>query len=94
MDAAPSQSYAGLIQRTIRPNINFDPLSTPGNPTAIVEVRTGPNGSIISRRIIQSSGIATYDEAVMRAIDKTATLPRDVDGRVPSRIEIVFRPRD
>ena len=32
-----------------------------------------------------------YDEAVLRAIDKTEVLPRDVDGRVPSALLLVFR---
>jgi colicin import membrane protein len=29
---------------------------------------------------------------VLRAIDKTEVLPKDVDGRVPSTITIAFRP--
>ena len=32
--------------------------------------------------------------AVLRAIDKTEVLPRDVDGRVPSSMTIDFRPYD
>ncbi|HRP27833.1 MAG TPA: protein TolA, partial [Burkholderiaceae bacterium] len=32
------------------------------------------------------------DDAVLRAIDKTAVLPRDVDGRVPSTLLLVFQP--
>jgi len=41
-----------------------------------------------------SSGNKAWDEAVLKAIDKTATLPRDEDGRVPSVLEISFRPKD
>ena len=33
-------------------------------------------------------------EAVLRAIDRTAVLPRDDDGRVPPSMLIGFRPRD
>ena len=33
-------------------------------------------------------------QAVLKAIDKTATLPRDEDGRVPPVLEISFRPKD
>jgi colicin import membrane protein len=31
---------------------------------------------------------------VLRAIDRTDTLPRDTDGRVPPTLVISFRPRD
>jgi colicin import membrane protein len=30
----------------------------------------------------------------VRALQKTATLPRDIDGRVPPLIIIGFRPQD
>jgi colicin import membrane protein len=42
---------------------------------------------------VSSSGHREWDEAVLRAIDRTGTLPRDADGRVPPVIEITFRPR-
>jgi len=31
---------------------------------------------------------------VVRALQKTQTLPRDVDGRVPPSLVIGFRPQD
>ncbi len=37
---------------------------------------------------------AAYQVGVLRAIARTETLPRDVDGRVPSTIIIGFRPQD
>jgi colicin import membrane protein len=91
-DAAPSASYAGRLVQAIFPNIVFTD-TLPGNPAAVVEVRAGPNGTVIGRRLVSSSGHREWDEAVLRAIDRTGTLPRDVDGRVPPVIEITFRPR-
>ncbi len=91
--SGPSASYAGRLVAAIKPNIVFtDTIS--GNPAAEVEVRAGPSGSIIARRIVRSSGNKDWDEAVLRAIDRTSTLPRDVDGRVPSAITMVFRPQE
>jgi len=91
--SGPSASYAGRLVAAIKPNIVFtDAIS--GNPAAEVEVRAGPNGSVIARRIVRSSGNKDWDEAVLRAIDRTATLPRDVDGRVPPAITMVFRPQE
>jgi colicin import membrane protein len=92
-DSGPSASYAGRVAARIKPNIVFgDEVS--GNPEALVEVRAAPDGTIVGRRISKSSGVKEWDEAVLRAIDRTATLPRDTDGRVPSPMVIGFRPRE
>jgi colicin import membrane protein len=90
-DAGPSASYGGRLVARIKPNIVFND-AVPGNPAAEVEVRAGPSGTIISRRLIKSSGNKEWDEAVLRAIDRTASLPADTDGRVPAAIVISFRP--
>jgi len=88
-----SSSYGGRVSAIVKPNIVFteNPLD---NPTALVEVRTAPDGSIVGRKLIKSSGNKAWDEAVLRAIDKTAVLPRDIDGKVPTVLEINFRRRD
>ncbi len=91
--SGPSASYAGRIRARIKPNITFTE-DVAGNPKAEVEVRTSPDGTIISRKLLSSSGNKAWDEAVLKAIDKTVTLPRDEDGRVPPVLEISFRPKD
>lgn len=91
--SGPSAGYAGRIRARIKPNIIFtDTISS--NPIAEVEVRTSPDGTIISRRLTKPSGVKSWDDAVLNAIDKTEVLPRDVDGRVPTSLVISFRPRD
>ncbi len=91
--SGPSGSYAGRVSASVKPNIVFteDPAD---NPTALVEVRAAPDGTITSRKLLKTSGNKAWDEAVLKAIDKTAQLPRDVDGSVPSLLEINFRRRD
>ena len=91
--SGPSASYGARVSAKVKPNIVFteDPI---GNPTAVVEVRAAADGSIVSRKLLKTSGSRFWDEAVLKAIDKTDTLPRDVDGRVPPVLEISFRPRD
>jgi colicin import membrane protein len=91
--AGPSAGYAGLIRARIKPNIVFTDAA-PDNALATVEVRAAPDGSILGRSLVKSSGVAAWDEAVLRAIDRTATLPRDTDGTVPPTLLIEFRPRD
>lgn len=91
--SGPSASYGGRIKARVKPNITY--TDTPvGNPTAEVEVRTSPDGTIISRKLVKSSGVKSWDDAVLNALDKTEVLPRDVDGRVPSPLLLVFSPRD
>ena len=88
-DAAPSATYAGRIKARIKPNIVLT-ADVSGNPIAEVEVRCAADGRIIGRRIAKSSGNPLWDETVLRAIDRTEVLPRDVDGRVPATLLLVF----
>lgn len=90
-DAGPSATYAGKVVARVRPNILLTE-TLPGKPAAEVEVRAAPNGAILSRRLVKSSGIKDWDDAVLRAIDRTGELPRDVDGRVPPVLVISFTP--
>lgn len=91
--AGPSASYTARLVGAIKPNIVFTD-TVGGNPATEVEVRAGPSGAILSHRIVRSSGVKEWDDAVSRAIDRTGTLPRDVDGRVPPVLNIVFRPKE
>jgi len=91
--AGPSSSYAGRIRARIKPNIVFTE-NISSNPSAEVEVRTSPDGTIVGRKLLKSSKNKAWDEAVLRAIDKTEVLPRDTDGLVPPSLVITFRPRD
>lgn len=91
--SGPSASYGGKVRARVRPNVIFTE-DIAGNPVAEVEVRTTLDGTITSQRLVKSSGNKAWDDAVMTAIVRTATLPRDTDGRVPSPLIISFRPKD
>ncbi len=90
--SGPSDSYAGRIRARVKPNIVFTEDVT-GNPVAEVEVRMAPDGTITSRKVTKSSGNKAWDEAVLRALDRTEVLPRDTDGRVHSPLLMEFRPK-
>jgi len=91
--SGPSSSYAGRIIARVKPNIIYN--GTPaGNPAATVEVRVASDGTIIGRKLVKPSGDPDWDNAVLRAIDKTQILPRDTDGSVQPLMELVFKPRD
>ena len=93
VSSGPSGGSGGKVAAQVKPNIEYtDAIS--GNPRAVVEVRAAPDGTIVGKKLIQSSGNKAWDDAVLRALEKTETLPRDVDGRVPPSLEIGFRPQD
>ncbi len=87
-DAAPSAAYAGRIKARIKPNIVLT-QEVVGNPIAEVEVRCAPDGSIVGRRIIKTSGNPVWDDTVLRAIDRTAKLPLD-NGQILPTMILVF----
>ena len=91
--SGPSASYAGKVRAKVKPNVIFT-ADIAGNPSAEVEVRTTPDGAIVSHRLIKSSGNKAWDDAVMKAIVRTETMPRDVDGRVPTPMILSFRPEE
>jgi colicin import membrane protein len=91
--AGPSDSYSGRIRGRIKPNITFTE-DIASNAPAEVEVRCAPDGTIVGKKLIKSSGNAAWDNAVLKAIDKTEILPRDIDGRIHSPMVISFRPKD
>lgn len=91
--AAPSAAYQGRVKAAILPNIVYTGQA-PARAVAEVEVTVAPGGTIIARRLVKRSGHADWDEAVLRAIDRTPRLPADVDGRVPPLLLISFRPNE
>ncbi|HET6788522.1 MAG TPA: energy transducer TonB, partial [Aquabacterium sp.] len=91
--AGPTAEYAGRIKARVRPNIVFA-ADIPGNPVATVEVRCAPDGRIIGRKLIIPSGVPAWDDAVLRAIDRTEVLPLNEQGRVPTPLLLELRPKD
>ena len=91
--AGPSDSYGGRVRARVKPNIVFTEEIT-NNNAAEVEVRLAPTGLIVGTKLLKSSGNKAWDDAVLKALDKTEELPRDVDGRIHTPLIITFRPRD
>ena len=86
--------YADKVRRKILPLIVFNPSLVAGNPAVEVGVELAPDGTIVSRKVLKSSGDAAWDKAVLRAIDDAQTLPKDDDGKVPKQVRLTFKPKD
>ncbi len=91
--SGPSSSYNGKVAAKVRPNVVFTE-DIVGNPKAEVEVATTADGTIISQRLVKSSGNKAWDDAVIKAIIRTGSMPKDVDGRVPTPMILEFRPKE
>lgn len=91
--SGPASNYAGRIKARVRPNIVFGEVVA-GNPVAEVEVRCAPDGLILSAKLSKSSGHAGWDQAVLRAVEKTERLPRNENGQVPSSLILSFKPNE
>lgn len=85
--SGPSASYMGRVIARIKPHVKFPDSN--GAP-AEVTVTVAPDGTIMSYSIAKSSGSSAFDDAALRAVQNTAVLPRDDDGRVPSPMTIVI----
>lgn len=91
--SGPSSGYPGKVAAKVRPNVMFTD-DIVGNPTAEVEVATTSDGTIISQRLVKSSGNKAWDDAVIKAIIRTGSMPKDTDGRVPTPMILQFRPKE
>ncbi|HEY9096003.1 MAG TPA: energy transducer TonB, partial [Hydrogenophaga sp.] len=92
--SSPSASYAQKLSAAFKRNIYYpNPQEIAGNPKAEVSVTVGPTGRVIGARLTRSSGVPSWDSAVLRAAEKT-TIPPDENGRFLSSFPVTFGPKD
>jgi colicin import membrane protein len=71
------------------------PQDLQGNPEAVFDVVQIPDGTVISVKLVKSSGNKAYDEAVERAILKASPLPLPEPRSLFDRqLRLTFRLRD
>jgi colicin import membrane protein len=91
-DNSYARKVAGLIKsHTILPQNDIA-----GNPAVEFLIELQPDGGLRSEpKMTKSSGIAAFDQAVKRAIEKSAPFPPDPStGKVPVNINITHRLKD
>ncbi|NBP19963.1 MAG: cell envelope integrity protein TolA [Burkholderiaceae bacterium] len=87
--------YADRVRKKIKPLIVFNAESTTGNPAVVVLVDLAPDGMILKRTVTSASTDPAWDRAVLIAIDRAESLPRDENGKIPMRqIKLTFKPKD
>jgi colicin import membrane protein len=89
--------YRDMISSKVRGNTRL-PDNLTGNPEVRCLVRLLPTGEVKSVRVTKSSGNVAYDEAVVRAIEKSSPLPlpsdRDARAEFVPELSFVHRPKE
>jgi colicin import membrane protein len=92
-----SAEYGAKVASLIRSHTVFNvPNGLSGNPPVEYAVDLLPDGSLRGTpRKLKSSGVLGFDEAVLRAIEKSQPFPRDErSGNVPSSFTVSHKPKD
>ena len=95
VSSGPTAAYKNRLAALFKRNIVFSNVdSIQGNPKAEVQVKVSSTGLIMSARLSKSSGVTAWDEAVLRAVEKTERIPLDENGKVVSDFPVGFGPKD
>jgi len=87
-------SYVQRVGAKIKSNTIFNVPGNVSNQAVEYDIDLLPDGSIRGIRKRKPSGIPGFDEAVMRAIQKSAPFPPDKNGRVPQGFSLSHKPKD
>lgn len=89
--------YRDQISAKVRGNTRL-PDNLKGNPQVRCLVKLLPTGEVLSVRVTQSSGNPAYDDAVVRAIEKSSPLPlpsdREARAAFVPELSFVHRPKE
>lgn len=82
--------YVSKLIARIRGNLEFPTIQ--GNPKLEYELELFPDGGVKNIKILRESGYPAFDEAVKRAVLKSAPFDRDpATGKVPTSIAVTQR---
>jgi len=87
--------WTDKVIRKVKPLIVFNAESVSGNPAAVIQVVLAPDGAILSTSVLSSSGNTSWDRAVLLALSRAESLPKDDNGKIPQReVKLTFKPKD
>jgi len=91
------RGYEGQVVGCIRPHIVFNVPDgvKPKQHVAEFEVQLLPTGEqATAPRLLKASGLASFDQAVERAIRRCDPFPRPAEGAMPRNLRLAFDPVD
>ena len=94
--SGPSGAYAARLATLVRQNVIYPQIDQiQGDPKVIITVTLDPNsGEVLGAKLERSSGVPSWDQAVLRAVQRVGRFPADGSGRWYTPMEIKAGPRD
>ena len=87
--------WTDKVIKKVKPLIVFNPESVSGNPATVIQVSLAPDGAILNTSVLTSSGNPAWDRAVLLALSRAESLPKDDNGKIPQReVKLTFKPKD
>ena len=87
--------WTDKVIKKVKPLIVFNAESVSGNPAAVIQVSLAPDGAILNTNLVSSSGNPSWDRAVLLALSRAESLPKDDNGKIPQReVKLTFKPKD
>ena len=87
--------WTDKVIKKVKPLIVFNAESVSGNPAAVIQVSLAPDGAILNTSLVSSSGNSSWDRAVLLALSRAESLPKDDNGKIPQReVKLTFKPKD
>ena len=86
--------YVAAITAKVLSSTSYNGDHGESNPRAVFKVDQLPTGEIMSVKLIKSSGLEAFDDAVERGIHKSSPLPKKKDGTVERTIEFGIALKD
>lgn len=88
-DDCRAQARAAIARNVLWVQTEGATVATP----AVVDVRLAPNGQIVARFLVKSSGSRLQDDALLKAIDRTANLPDELKTCRLLQITVAWAPQ-
>jgi len=89
--------YLQLIKAKVQRYLRLPPAAT-AETKVVLELKLYPDGEVLDVKVVQSSGIASFDEAAIAAVRKARSLPVPDDLKLFranfARFNAVIRPGD
>jgi TonB family protein len=87
-----AQQWRRYVSCKLGGNMFSNPKKVPIDTEAIVSIHLAPDGSVLSAKLLRSSGNDDYDESVRNAIDAASPLPAAPPALRVARVDLHFHP--
>ncbi|KVS40541.1 secretin and TonB N-terminal domain-containing protein [Burkholderia ubonensis] len=85
------RTFAGLLQTHLIDALCAQPAAVPGSYRLVAQVRIDNKGAVVAVNMVASSGLASRDAAVLRAL-RTLKLDAAPPAALPQPVTILLRP--